>query len=562
MQVRQVSEAAVDLTWIAPCAESLVALTQETRSEVLWPQIRHDPGAVLLVVRTSCPHGIPSSDSLQDAQLFSTAQIWLNRSSYASWADDRIRPIYTYCLRQAFLSARLAKYLACNVDQAWLAGLLAPLGWLAAAAVNPASAFACLDDADLAIDPTETQKSCWGLDHAAIARRLCWRWRLPTWLNNVAGHLGLPVEIAHTLGGDPELFQIVQLAVGVLQARDSGLSLSVGATPYEIAARLGVPKQVAESAADDSIAAADELIAATSWQDPSSAPLLTELLRLAAENRKRVDVPLVGSLQQDVDRLQQAYEARYAEERHRLEEQKLSALAELAAGAGHEINNPLAVISGQAQYLLGHEENPDRQKCLQKIIGQSQRIHDIVTNLMQFARPSSGQKSTFPISDVIDEVGRSLQPFAEEQAVRLSYPEEQLGLFVHADASHLRSILESLVRNAIEAAGADGWATVAVSQHAGDVRISVEDSGEPPPPETREHLFDPFFSGRSAGRGRGLGLSTAWSLARVNGGEVRFDESLEGPTRFLLTLPKVEPDESDSSRNGHAPTSSHQAGPA
>jgi len=66
----------------------------------------------------------------------------------------------------------------------------------------------------------------------------------------------------------------------------------------------------------------------------------------------------------------------------------------------------------------------------------------------------------------------------------------------------------------------------------------VEDSGPGPSSNQREHLFDPFYSGRLAGRGRGLGLPTAWRLAREHGGDVRFDPLPQGPTRFVLSLPR------------------------
>jgi len=69
------------------------------------------------------------------------------------------------------------------------------------------------------------------------------------------------------------------------------------------------------------------------------------------------------------------------------------------------------------------------------------------------------------------------------------------------------------------------------------VSVVVEDSGPGPTALDREHLFDPFYSGRRAGRGSGLGLPTAWQLARQHGGDVRFDASETGPTRFVLTLP-------------------------
>ena len=69
------------------------------------------------------------------------------------------------------------------------------------------------------------------------------------------------------------------------------------------------------------------------------------------------------------------------------------------------------------------------------------------------------------------------------------------------------------------------------------LELIVEDNGSGPCPTIREHLFDPFFSGRSAGRGRGMGLPIAWRLARQQGGDVRFDGVEDGVTRFILSLP-------------------------
>src|SRR5207248_7210376 len=104
------------------------------------------------------------------------------------------------------------------------------------------------------------------------------------------------------------------------------------------------------------------------------------------------------------------------------------------------------------------------------------------------------------------------------------------------DPAQARTALSCLLRNAIEAAPAEGWAGVRVeTSDDATVELIVEDNGSGPTATEREHLFDPFYSGRKAGRGRGLGLSTAWRLARQNGGDVRFDPTPEGPTRFVLT---------------------------
>jgi signal transduction histidine kinase len=127
---------------------------------------------------------------------------------------------------------------------------------------------------------------------------------------------------------------------------------------------------------------------------------------------------------------------------------------------------------------------------------------------------------------------------AVQRKVRLTCKDMDHDDHVHADPAQVRAALVGLLRNAIEAAPAEGWATVHVEKRDdGALDLIVEDNGQGPAPAIREHLFDPFFSGRSAGRGRGMGLSTAWRLARQQGGDVRFDGIAQGVTRFVLTLP-------------------------
>src|SRR5207302_8037863 len=125
-----------------------------------------------------------------------------------------------------------------------------------------------------------------------------------------------------------------------------------------------------------------------------------------------------------------------------------------------------------------------------------------------------------------------------DRKVRLVCAEPPAPVAVHADPSQARTALACLLRNALEAAPAEGWAGVRVEVGgAGAVALIVEDNGNGPAPGDREHLFDPFYSGRKAGRGRGLGLPTAWRLARQHDGDVRFDAAAQGLTRFVLTLP-------------------------
>jgi signal transduction histidine kinase len=309
--------------------------------------------------------------------------------------------------------------------------------------------------------------------------------------------------------------------------------------------------------------------------------LLRDLLVLAVENRRLAGGAALPGVEREADALQRALAKQLAGEADRLQAQKLGALAEFAAGAGHEINNPLALISGQAQYLLGHlnarcdgpppagEEadhqrqarNEDNKKALQTIIGQTRRIHQLLNDLMQFARPPRPEKRPIDMPALVREVAASLQDLAAQRQVRLVIEDRPGGsptngngassnhhdsplaarhapLVAEADPRQMGTALTCLLRNAIEAAPAEGWAAVRLERAAADrLELVVEDNGGGPLPAHREHLFDPFYSGRSAGRGRGLGLATAWRLAREHGGDVRFEPLPGGPTRFVLSLP-------------------------
>jgi signal transduction histidine kinase len=569
---------ATELPWLSPSAASLLALVRAPAA-ALWSEVRFDPGYVLLVLRqsaaTQATSGISFFPSLirDPAVLDGAAQILESTSArktgaglgFVDWSGPACWPIYRASLAYAHLARDLAERTGkCDPDNAWVAGLLAPLGWLAMAGVSPDRAAACLHDPALAQLPSATQQRHWGLDQAGIARRLCRRWQLPRWLAAVSSGLGFTASTAKALGGDPDLFLIAQLAVRLVQQQGQGLHLPVGATITEIATALDL--SLDEIAARESALAEQESKVEqrkAKIENPADMPLLVDMLRLAAQNYRLKGAGIVERLESDIDVLHQALENRLAGEADRLRAQKLAALAELAAGAGHEINNPLAVISGQAQYLLAHEVEPARQKALQTIIGQVKRVHHVLTDLMQFARPPRPQKNPVDVAALVREVAASLQELAAQRQVRLDYPGLAVNgtngsgangngantdhspltahhspLTIHADRQQIRTALTCLLRNAIEAAPPEGWARVRLEAPSpDDLELVVEDSGSGPALPQREHLFDPFYSGRTAGRGRGLGLATAWRLAREHGGDVRLDSPPGGPTRFVLRLP-------------------------
>jgi signal transduction histidine kinase len=494
---------------------------------------------------------------------------------FVDWSQPAVLPIYQVALAIARLAHRLAERSGrCDPENAWVAGLLAPLGWLAVAAVDPAGAAAGRADPAHHRHPLQVERRHWGLDQSAVARRLARHWGLPGWLTGVVGRLGLPADTARALGSDADLFRVVQLAAALAQRPGQTLHLPVGSPVADNAAALGLPADGLEALAQE--LAEEAPPQPDRWEPPAQQPLLRDLLALAAENRRLRGTAPLERLENELDELYQALEGQCSGEAERLQARKLAALAEFAAGAGHEINNPLAVISGQAQYLLKQLQHAERRAqdpeadsagrlphaafrdSLRVIIEQSQRIHSILRDLWRFARPPEPDRQPIDLHGLIQEVEASLRELAAARKVRLCCERPAANGFglpppltVRADASQLRTALACLMRNAIEAAPEEGWARVRLETPAPDqVDVLIEDSGTPPAPPQREHLFDPFYSGRPAGRGRGLGLPTAWRLVRAHGGDVRLASSAPGePTRFILSLPR------DAEANGEAPAS-------
>lgn len=514
------AQSAVQLPWLAPGAPALAALARG--EPVTDPSIAADPAAVLLLLR--------HSDNISAALTSAYDRLREPPAGVLDRGHSEVRAVLGFCRRSATI-ARLIAESSGGIDlrRAWAVGLLAPLGWLAIAATDPAAIESLRTDSASAQTP------------AFIARRLARRWQLPAWLGSVVGHLDLPIDVAPVAAADVQAFALAQAAVGLAGDVPDSPRLSVGIPVRDALGVLGIDADTADAIESD----AGELLAEQDPQvervggNPYAEPLLPDLLRVALSNDHRADASVLGSLEAEVDRLHRSLLEQRDGEEARLRVRKLTALAEFAAGAGHEINNPLAVISGQAQYLLADESEPPRQRSLQTIVQQAQRIHQILTDLMQFARPGRPQKRAADVRMLARAAATGLHEVAALKQVQIEVEEPDEACVAECDPRQLQTALSCLLRNAIEAALADGWARLRVEASADRLRVVVEDSGAGPAPAHIEHLFDPFYSGRAAGRGRGLGLPTAWRLAREQGGEVTFEAVPQGPTRFVLTLPRV-----------------------
>ena len=223
-----------------------------------------------------------------------------------------------------------------------------------------------------------------------------------------------------------------------------------------------------------------------------------------------------------------------------LQQHKLRSLAAFAAGAGHELGSPLAVISGYAEQLLRQEKQLERIQALERILAQTRRIHALVVDLMFFARPPEPKKRRLRLDRLLRQVVGRFACEAEQKQITLSCTCPNQAVSITADGSLLQTAIECLLRNALEAAPQGGRVNCSLETLDSDqVQVIVEDNGPGPDPAWQEHLFDPFFSGRQAGRGRGFGLCKVWRIAELHAGRVTWHRTLQGTTQFLLRLPRL-----------------------
>ncbi len=365
-------------------------------------------------------------------------------------------------------------------------------------------------------------------DAPAVAARLAVRWRFPDWLVTFLSTIRLPAADAIALGAPAALTRVVRATLAAADA-------DAGAGPLHL--------RLVPSSADAETETARALFATTNpdpllLADPGiDRQRLAHLLRATAALRESARRAVTSAVW--AERLAGHLAEVRTDYAAHLHAAKLGSLAEFAAGASHEINNPLAVIRGNAQLLLAKEPDPAKRATLSTMIRQTTRIHDILQGTRQFARPPAPRRGAVDVAAVVGTVLDNHQLDAARKNVALELGPPAGPVLAAADAGQVTQALSHVVRNAVDAAPPGGWVRVTVHPAADTITMTVADSGPGPTADQVAHLFDPFYSGREAGRGRGLGLSIAWRLARQNGGDVRFAPAADGVTRFAVTLPRL-----------------------
>lgn len=230
-----------------------------------------------------------------------------------------------------------------------------------------------------------------------------------------------------------------------------------------------------------------------------------------------------------------------------LRTQSLSMIAEMAAGAAHEMNNPLSVISGRAQLSLNDADESNQQQGLEIIIEQTRKATQIVSDLMNFAKPETPKPAIYPLIEVVESLCQHWREGCKIGQEPFSISLADRNLSVYADHHQLNEMIGAVLTNAMEAINqTSGHVKINSPSHLSDetIRIVIEDNGVGMTTHVLEHAIDPFFSSRPAGRGRGLGLSRAYRLAEINGGRLWLESTINVGTTVTIELPSCAPKQS------------------
>jgi signal transduction histidine kinase len=242
------------------------------------------------------------------------------------------------------------------------------------------------------------------------------------------------------------------------------------------------------------------------------------------------------TLEQTTKRLSQVYQELQGSFERMKQSERLYAAGQLSAGLAHEIRNPIASISGAAELLQRNAASEQRRRdCLGIISKECNRLNDLLTSFMDFAKPRMPMFQTVSVEPMLSSsmelaahaIGR--QPITLRQNFAPELPS------LDCDAEQIKQVLLNLLLNAIQAMPKGGEITVSAAVENGFILIAVRDRGCGVSAENMGRLFDPFFTTKETGTG--LGLPVANQIVAQHGGSLRADPNLEGGMTFSIRLP-------------------------
>lgn len=238
------------------------------------------------------------------------------------------------------------------------------------------------------------------------------------------------------------------------------------------------------------------------------------------------------------------YDQRRRQLRRMMRAERLAVTGQLAAGAAHEIRNPLTSIRSTIQYLRrGYEGKDEDGELMDELLGEADRINTIIEGLLSFARPAEPKLETVRVPDLLESTIALVRTMARKAKVEIRcdvHPEQDA---IQGDPAQLRQVFTNVLLNAIQAMPEGGVLSISVSPFeevvgVGRSRkrtwIEFRDTGVGIAPEDLERIFDPFYTTKR--EGTGLGLAISYGIVERHGGEIDVESEVGKGTRVRIKV--------------------------
>jgi two-component system, sporulation sensor kinase E len=220
---------------------------------------------------------------------------------------------------------------------------------------------------------------------------------------------------------------------------------------------------------------------------------------------------------------------------------RLHALGEVAMGLAHEIRNPLGIIKTATQLLHRRALLPETDmRHLEYVISEVTRINDLITEFLDFAKPSPPIRATQQARPLLEDLLGFCAPELATHHIDAEIIEHDAHSTIYADSRQLTQACLNLVLNAIDAMPSGGMLTIEISSDQTTTIISIADNGQGIEPHMMERIFNPFVTTKASGTG--LGLAKVFSIMENHDGRVECVSTVGAGSTFLLYLPAHEGD--------------------
>ena len=225
---------------------------------------------------------------------------------------------------------------------------------------------------------------------------------------------------------------------------------------------------------------------------------------------------------------------------HFVQAEKLASLGQLAAGAAHEINNPLTAILGYSDMIIDDLSAGDRPRSIaEKIREQARRTKTLVTHLLSFARQVPPVRSLLDINAILSSAVQLRALDLHGKHIEIEISTESVLPAVRGDQNQFLQIFLNIINNAVDALEEVGGGKLIIRTRRDHSLVIVEFSDTGPGLQNPQMVFDPFYTTKPVGKGTGLGLSICYGLVQEHGGTIEGFNRPDGGATFRIALPAI-----------------------